>query len=41
MHVGVEKMGAVKGIGNLALTVAASLVLILLGIIYFMLRQYG
>lgn len=30
-------MGVVKGIGNLALTVVASLVLILLGIVYFML----
>ncbi len=29
-------MGVIKGIGNLALTIVASLVLILLGIIYFM-----
>ncbi|MFH1642253.1 MAG: hypothetical protein ABIC04_05105 [Nanoarchaeota archaeon] len=30
-------MGALKGMGNLAVTVVASLVLIFLGIIYFML----
>lgn len=29
-------MSAIKGIGNLLLTIVASLVLILLGIIYFM-----
>jgi len=30
-------MGVMKGLGNLALTVIASLVFILLGIVYFML----
>ena len=30
-------MGALKGIGSLAITVVASLVLILLGVIYYML----